>query len=97
VSADLRENARIKFRCSEGFGLVPKSITQSDAKVFFAVRAMGGNMRGWRKDPENNPPRIRLDFFEFKDGNEFKDGQFEPKSEPKNPKEGENTNGSAQK
>jgi hypothetical protein len=29
-------------------------------------------MQGWRKDPVNNPPRIRLDFYELKDGR-FKD------------------------
>ena len=68
VSADLKENEKVAFSCSEGFGLVPKTVTKSDAKVFFVVRALGGNMQGWRKDPVNNPPRIRLDFFEFKDG-----------------------------
>ena len=68
VSADLKENEKVAFSCSEGFGLVPKSVTKSDAKVFFVVRAMGGNMQGWRKDPTNNPPQIRLDFFEFKNG-----------------------------
>ena len=68
VSADLQENEKVAFSCSEGFGLVPKSVTKSDAKVFFVVRALGGNMQGWRKDPTNNPPRIRLDFFEFKGG-----------------------------
>ena len=66
VSADLQENEKVAFSCSEGFGLVPKSVTKSDAKVFFVVRALGGNMQGWRKDPTNNPPRIRLDFFAFK-------------------------------
>ena len=68
VSADLKENEKVALSCSEGFGLVPKSIVKRDAKVFFVVRALGGNMQGWRKDPANNPPRIRLDFFEFKDG-----------------------------
>jgi hypothetical protein len=29
---------------------------------------MGGNMQGWRKDPVNNPPRIRLDFYRLEDG-----------------------------
>jgi hypothetical protein len=51
---------------------VPKSVTRSDAKIFFTVNALGGNMQGWRKDPVNNPPRIRLDFYELKDG-KFKD------------------------
>ena len=68
VSADLKETEKVAFSCAEGFGLVPKSITRSDAKIFFVVRAMGGNMQGWRKDPVNNPPRIRLDFFELKGG-----------------------------
>ena len=68
VSADLKTNRKVAFGCAEGLGLVPKSVTKSDAKVFFKVSAMGGNMQGWRKDPTNNPPRIRLDFFEFKDG-----------------------------
>lgn len=68
VSADLKENARVAFSCSEGFGLVPKSVAKSDEKVFFVVRALGGNMQGWRKDPVNNPPRIRLDFFALRDG-----------------------------
>lgn len=68
VAANLKETEKVAFSCAEGFGLVPKSITRSDAKIFFVVRAMGGNMQGWRKDPVNNPPRIRLDFFELKDG-----------------------------
>ena len=25
-------------------------------------------MHGWRKDPVNNPPRIRIEFFELKGG-----------------------------
>ena len=68
VGAGLKDAEKVSFSCAEGFGMVPKSISKSDAKVFFVVRAMGGNMRGWRKDPVNNPPRIRLDFFELKDG-----------------------------
>jgi hypothetical protein len=59
---------KVAFSCAEGFGLVPRSVTKSDANIFFVVRAMGGNMQGWRRDPVNNPPRIRLDFFEFADG-----------------------------
>ena len=27
-----------------------------------------GHIQGWRKDPENNPPRIRIEFLEWKDG-----------------------------
>jgi hypothetical protein len=68
VGTDLKDVEKVAFSCAEGFGLVPRSVTKSDAKIFFVVRAMGGNMRGWRKDPVKNPPRIRLDFFEFKDG-----------------------------
>jgi hypothetical protein len=68
VSENLNDAEKVAFSCAEGFGMVPKSVTKSDAKVFFVVRAMGGNMNGWRKDPVNNPPRIRLDFFELKDG-----------------------------
>ena len=68
VSADLKTNAKVAFKCSEGFGLVPKSISKCEKPVFFKVRAMGGNMQGWRKDPVNNPPRIRIEFFEYRDG-----------------------------
>jgi hypothetical protein len=68
VSPDLKRIEQVSFLCCEGFGMLPKSIAKSDAKIFFVVRALGGNMRGWRKDPVNNPPRIRLDFFEYKDG-----------------------------
>lgn len=53
---------------SEGFGLVPKSISKRDVPVFFAIRALGGNMKGWRKDPVNNPPRLRIDFYELRNG-----------------------------
>jgi muramoyltetrapeptide carboxypeptidase len=41
------------------------------------VRALGGNMQGWRKDPKNNPPRLRLEFYEF-DGKDFTDITEEP-------------------
>ena len=68
VSADLKKNEKVKLYCGEGFGLVPKAVTKSDRKIFFVVRPMNGNWKGWRKDPKNNPPRIRLDFFELKDG-----------------------------
>ena len=47
--------------------MVPKSVSRRD-NVFFVVRAMGGNMQGWRKDPVNNPPCIRLDFYELNNG-----------------------------
>ena len=68
LTPDLKVVKNMRFSCSEGFGLVPKSISKRETPVFFAVRAMGGNMRGWRKDPVNNPPRIRIEFYEFKDG-----------------------------
>ena len=68
VSADLKTNEKVAFGCSEGFGMVPKSIAKRETPVFFKVCAMGGNMQGWRKDPVNNPPRIRIEFYEYKDG-----------------------------
>ena len=76
VSADLKTNEKLVFGCSEGFGMVPKSISKRDTPVFFKVCAMGGNMQGWRKDPiwrvdpmkNPNPPRIRIEFYEYKDG-----------------------------
>lgn len=67
LAPDLKVLENMRFGCSEGFGLVPKSVSKRDEPVFFVVRAMGGNMQGWRKDPVNNPPRIRIEFFEFKD------------------------------
>ena len=57
---------------AEGLALVPKSISKSDAPVFMSVRALGGNVQGWRKDPVNNPPRLRLKFYAF-DGASFTD------------------------
>lgn len=68
VSADLNKNEKIVLYCAEGFGPVPKSVSGSDANIFFVVRPMNGNWKGWRKDPVKNPPRVRIDFFEFKDG-----------------------------
>ena len=67
VSPDLKRNGKIALNCAEGFGMVPKSVSRRD-NVFFVVRAMGGNMQGWRKDPVNNPPCIRLDFYELNNG-----------------------------
>ena len=64
-----------KLKCpsfAEGFALVPKSIAKRETPVFIAVRALGGNMKGWRKDPANNPPRLRLEFYAF-DGSSFTD------------------------
>ena len=57
---------------AEGFALVPKSISKREKPVFMAVRALGGNIKGWRKDPKNNPPRLRIVFYEF-DGETFTD------------------------
>ena len=57
---------------AEGFALVPKSVSKREKPVFMAVRALGGNMKGWRKDPKNNPPRLRIEFYEF-DGETFTD------------------------
>ena len=57
---------------AEGFARVPKSIAKRETPVFVTVRALGGNMKGWRKDPVKNPPRLRLNFFEF-DGEKFID------------------------
>ena len=68
VSADLKTNERTWLRCAEGFGLVPKSVSKRETPVFFSVRAMGGNMQGWRNDPTNNPPRIELRFHEYRNG-----------------------------
>ena len=55
---------------AEGFALVPKSVSKRDTPVFIAVRALGGNMKGWRKDPKGNPPRLKIAFYEF-DGEKF--------------------------
>ena len=76
LSPDLKLEENLNFGCSEGFGMVPKSISKRDTPVFFKVCAMGGNMQGWRKDPiwrvdpmkNPNPPRIRIEFYEYKDG-----------------------------
>jgi muramoyltetrapeptide carboxypeptidase len=57
---------------AEGFALVPKSISKRERPVFMVVRAMGGNIKGWRKDPKNNPPRLCIGFYEF-DGETFAD------------------------
>lgn len=72
LSRDLKVLSTTYLRGAEGFGPVPKSIAKRDVPVFFAVRALGGNMQGWRKDPKNNPPRIRIDFYELR-GGEFVD------------------------
>ena len=68
VSADLKSNSKVSLACSEGFGLVPKGVSNRETPVFFTVRALGGNMQGWRKDPTNNPPRVEIRFHEYKDG-----------------------------
>lgn len=64
VSPDLKTVTKIpNFGCGEGFAQVPAKWTGTRLPVFAAVRAMGGNQQGWRKDPENNPPRIKLMFY----------------------------------
>ena len=68
VSKDLKTVTKVKLGCSEGFDLVPKSISKCDTPVFFVVKALGGNMQGWRKDPANNPPQIRIDFHAYSNG-----------------------------
>lgn len=68
VTTNLEHRANMNFFASEGFGLVPKSVSKRDTPVFFAVRSLGGGIRAWRADPEKNPPRLRIDFFEYADG-----------------------------
>ena len=64
VSPDLKTVVKVPdFGCGEGFAQVPAKWTGTRQPVFAAVRAMGGNQQGWRKDPENNPPRIKLSFY----------------------------------
>lgn len=65
---DLKLVRNLEFGCAEGFGLVPQSVSKRETPVFFVVRALGGNMQEWRKDPEGNPPRIRIDFYEYANG-----------------------------
>ena len=65
VSLDFKVVDNRTFHACEGFGLVPPSVTGRSEPIFFTVNALGGNMQGWRKDPVNNPPRIRLDFFAY--------------------------------
>lgn len=68
LAADLTVESSTRFACSEGFGVVPKAVSKRETTVFFAVHALGGNMQGWRKDPVGNPPRIRIDFYEYDNG-----------------------------
>ena len=72
MSADMKPLQNYRFGGSEGLAVVPKSISKRDNPVFMMVCALGGNMQGWYRDPVGNPPRIRLDFYEFADG-KFKD------------------------
>ena len=65
VTLDFKLRESRSFHASEGFGLVPKSVSGRDGPVFFNVNALGGNMQGWRKDPKGNPPRVRFDFYSF--------------------------------
>ena len=68
VSPGLDSAEKVVLFCSEGFGMVPKSVSKRETPVFFTVNAMGGNMQGWFKDPVNNPPRIKLRFWEYSGG-----------------------------
>lgn len=68
LDAALEWQENLRFSCSEGFALVPASVAQRPGKIFFAVRALGGNMQGWRRDPVGNPPQIRLDFYDYAEG-----------------------------
>lgn len=52
--------------CAEGFGRIPPSLFPSEHPRFFVVRALGGNSRAWHS--VTNPPQIRLDFYEWRDG-----------------------------
>ena len=72
VAKNLTNPVKVKLNCAEGFGLVPKSVSKCDTPVFFVVKALGGNMQGWRKDPVNNPPQIRINFYTYS-GGAFKD------------------------
>ena len=78
VRPDLSASTPVALHCSEGFDRVPRAIADRETPVFFVVKALGGNMQGWRKDPANNPPRIRLDFYEYA-GGAFKDVTARPK------------------
>ena len=68
LTPDLKVAGNLRFFCAEGFGRVPASVARRDTPVFFVVKALGGNMQGWRKDPKGNPPRIRLSFYEYANG-----------------------------
>lgn len=59
--------------CSEGFGLIPKSLFPSENPRFFTVRALGGNCHKW--NAVTNPPQIRLDFYEYRNGQFYGVGQ----------------------
>jgi hypothetical protein len=65
VTTDFALRDSHAFPAGEGFCLVPRQISGSDNPIFLKVKALGGNMQGWRKDPIGNPPRIRFDFYEY--------------------------------
>jgi len=71
ITTNLQHCANYNFFCSEGFGLVPKSISKRDTTVFFAVRSLNKDTE-WKKDPVKNPPQLRIDFYEY-DGKEVVD------------------------
>jgi len=78
VSSDLKKAEKVVLKCAEGLDRVPQSVAKRDEPVFFTVKALGGNMQGWRKDPTNNPPRIELRFHAYANGT-FKDITAEEK------------------
>ncbi len=55
--------------CSEGFGMIPKSVFPSAHPRFFTVNALGGNCHKWHSI--TNPAQIRLDFYEYRNGRFF--------------------------
>ena len=68
LSPDLRVRRNLTFGCAEGLALVPPAVTGRTNPVFMVVKALNGNMKKWRQDPEKNPPQVRLDFYEYADG-----------------------------
>lgn len=68
VSPDLKTVRKLNFFCAEGFDRVPESRAKTATPVFFRVKALGGNMQGWFRDPTNNPPRVALDFYSYANG-----------------------------
>lgn len=85
LSPDVKPVTNLNFSASEGFCFVPQSISKRQMPVCLVVRALGGNMQGWRKDPQNNPPRVRIDFFEY-ENKQFKNiTRYDPQKEKYKP------------